>query len=186
MKEFGYILNGPTPPSLGYLRNYPKEEKSWYDMDFTLWNTPLARIQIICSCRSGAQLCSCCAHGSSTIWLIYYAIFGDIDKALESSKRDQEISNGTNIVDLTEYAAYLKIRGKRHNICVKCKKETDETTMLCDGCHCRFHPKCAGTTLVEIQRDKYHYNIWHCRQCNTDEVWCARKQPKPKAKKSAT
>ena len=102
--------NANIPESLSYLKNYPTE-KSWYDLDFTLFDSKLSRLQLRCSCRSGAQLPSCCAHGNSSVWLIYFVLFSDIKEILKQTKRDKKIME--NIVDLTSYSAFRRGRKEK-------------------------------------------------------------------------
>ena len=111
------------PESLSYLEDYPTE-KSWYDLDFTLFDSKLSRLQLRCTCRSGAQLPGCCAHGNSSVWLIYFVLFSDINKILKQTKRDKQIMN--NIVDLTPYSIYQSgLKKKLEHWCF-CGQQKDE------------------------------------------------------------
>ena len=111
------------PESLSYLRNYPTE-KSWYDLDFTLFDSQLSRLQLRCSCRSGAQLPGCCAHGITSIWLIYFVLFSDIQEILKQTKRDKQIMD--NFIDLTPYSVYQKGRKQKSEHWCYCQQEKDE------------------------------------------------------------
>ena len=182
IKKFGYIPNGPAPNSIKYMKNYRKKAKSWYDIEFDKWHTPIARIQIICSCRSGEQLPSCCAHGSSALWLIYYSIWGELKKELEPTKKDEKIRNEGGIVNLNPYHEFSKERKKQnekyHQICIKCKQNKgDEMTQFCYGCKAYYHPTCIGTTTEDIQKDRYVYRMWHCPFCSSNSVWTVRNVP---------
>ena len=179
IKQNGYITAGPCPQSLKYLENYPTHEKSWYDLDFDgCWGGKLARIQIICSCRSGEQLPSCCAHGSSALWMIYYAIDNGIEEALKPSKRDLGILNHSHVVNLEGYSRYKK-SNKKDKECV-CHQETEEITYRCDGCRAWFHPSCLKIDKKDIERDRYWFNIWHCDGCSDDKAFVMRNTPQGK------
>ena len=162
------------PSGLPYMANYP-EEKQWFDLDFTLWGTPLSRIGIICSCRAGAQLPSCCAHGSSVLWLIYYALFGDLAQVLQISKRDKLVA--INVTSLKSYKIYLDqlIKKGTPRICVCCPQKDIKEKVMCDNCKVYYHPECLGTTWEEIvHQDKWTFHMWHCKYCLGDEVFIAR------------
>jgi len=152
--------------SLSYLENYPKE-KSWYDLDFTLWNNKLSRLGVICSGRSGAQLPSCCAHGSSCIWLIFYSLFGNINTALATSNRDKKIKK--NVCSLLQYREYIK--KTETSIC---NDDKQDVAVQSDACDVWYHPKCINTTQEDIEKDKHTWNIWHCPMCCSAKAFIVR------------
>lgn len=167
---------GTKIESLKYLEKYPKpnHQKSWYDLDFTLFDSKLARLQLRCSCRSGAQLPGCCAHGGSCIWFIYYVLFKNIQQLLKNSPRDEQILQ--KITDLSPYAVYAKGRKKKgtHWCICKSSDKDDEGWVECDNCMIWYHPSCSDTTMEDIKRDRYIYDIWHCKYCTNNDVWVVR------------
>ncbi len=116
-------------------------EQFWYDVDFDLWQTPLARLGITCSCRSGAQLPSCCAHSSAILWLIWFAIYEDIDNVYSLNTRDRKILNSkySRIHNFAAYKQWIKDDNAKFGGISRfchCKNEieTDEVVIFCDGC----------------------------------------------------
>jgi len=168
------------PDSLQYLANYPKnfaEPKSWYDLNFDIWQTPLSRIQITCSCRSGQQIPSCCAHSSTVLWLLFYSMNGNshsYSKLMEQKEKDVKIKK--SLVDLVAFSNYKKLRQKlltKENknletwgdICI-CHKSYDENVIECTGCGKWYHPKCLGQEYEQImQTNSYVAAYWHCIYC---------------------
>ena len=61
-----FKTDAKMPECLSHLINYLKE-KSWYDLDFTLFDGKSSRLQLSCTCRSEAQLPECCADGNSSV-----------------------------------------------------------------------------------------------------------------------
>ena len=163
--------SGPTPESQKYLLKYPKE-KSWYDLNFNLFKTSLAKIQISCTCCSGAQLPGSCAHGSSSIFLFNYGFEGRINDIVKQTLRDKKIQE--NIYDLTPYKDWCKQTDFNSTLCVCHKVTVDKTMVLCDGCRKWWHPLCLNTTMEEVRRDKDTFNIWHCSYCKSYDVWIVR------------
>ena len=165
---------------MNYLEKYPKI-KSWYDLNFELFNCQLARLQIRCSCRSGAQLPSCCAHSSACLWLIFYVLkTGNINELLKENKRDEKILDTIN--DLTPYSEYLKKKKSQSlHYCWVCKnveepEDDDEWIhwVECNNCVLWCHPECLCTTMDEIEQDRFTYEIWHCRFCSSQDVFVSR------------
>ena len=172
--------NAKIPPSLEYLRKYPSL-KSWYDLDFTLFNSKLARSQVRCSCRSGAQLPGCCAHISACLWLIFYVLkMGNIQELLQENPRDERILN--TITDLTPYSDYRKsTRVENNHYCWVCKaaeSPQSQNSMVqwveCDQCVRWYHPECLGTTIDDVNNDRYTCAIWHCKYCCMQDAFVAR------------
>ena len=163
--------NAIIPKSLSYLEKYPRK-KSWYDLDFTLFDSKLARLQLRCNCRSGAQLPGCCSHGNSSVWLIYFVLFSDYKEILKQTKRDKEIMK--NFINLTPYSIYQKSKKARAKHWCYCQQEKNEGWVQCDKCTKWYHPSCTGTTMEDIEKDKYTFNIWHCKFCQSNDVWVVR------------
>ena len=159
------------PKSLSYLKKYPKK-KSWYDLNFTLFDSKLARVQIRCNCKSGVQIPGCCAHASSGLWLFYYILRDDINKLLKTSKRDAKILE--NIVDLEPWNKHKKTMKKDDAYWCYCKTEKDEGWVECDCCNRWYHPSCVGTTMDDINIDKATYNLWHCSFCDGNSAFVVR------------
>ena len=162
-----YITPQNVPMSLNYLKNYPKE-KSWYDLNFDLFDSKLARLQTSCTCRSGAQLPGACAHISTCLWLIYHVLYGNLDEALKQTKRDQKIVK--NIIDITGYKKYKK---NNQNHCI-CNEKKNEKLFFCDGCKKKYHPSCIDTSENDIKENKKTFTMWHCKHCQSQWVWVVR------------
>ena len=160
-----YIPKNGIPKSLEYLNEYPLE-KSWYDINFDLFDSKFARLQAACTCRSGAQIPGCCAHISTCLWLIYYVSNGNLYEALKEKKRDEMILK--NINNLTGYKQY-KLKNK-HNFCV-CKQDKDDDIYMCDKCKRWYHASCLGAKPKEIQS---MFKIWYCKFCKGNSVWMVR------------
>ena len=153
------------------MEKYPKQ-KSWYDLDFTLFDSKLSRLQLRCSCRARAQLPGCCAHGSCCIWLIFYVLFGDVQSVLKESKRDKQIMD--NIVDLTPYSLLNQRKKKKNVHWCYCKQTKNEGYVQCDKCTKWYHPSCIDTTMEDIESDRHTFDIFHCKFCCSNDVWVVR------------
>ena len=162
----------PTiPQSLQYLKKYPVK-KSWWDLDFTLFDSKLARLQAGCICRSGAQLPGCCAHAGSILWLIFFILFGNVAQILKPSERDKRILK--SIVDLTPYNRYRKSIKKDNSFWCVCRQDKGEEFVQCDCCMIWYHPSCVSTTMEDIESDRYVFDTWHCKFCDGDSVFVVR------------
>ncbi|MCP4984802.1 MAG: hypothetical protein GY928_01690 [Colwellia sp.] len=148
-------------------------ERFWYDIDFDLWFSPLARLGVTCSCRSGAQLPSCCAHSSAVLWLIWFACYNNIDNAFKLSKRDQKILNTTEsgIYNFHTFKAWIRkdilMYGGIARFC-HCKnvEPKNEIEKFCEGCQYYYHPSCCG-----VQNGKY---LFRCKSCQIWQVYTFR------------
>ena len=155
---------------LGYLIDYPCE-KYWFDIQFEHFNSKLARLQYRCDCRAGAQLLHSCAHVSACLWLIFYAIFGNLLDAIKQSKRDKNISN--NVIDLTLYKKFAGDKEYTNCICDG-EKDEDITQWQCENCDVWYHAECLNTTDEAIQQNKYTSSIWHCPFCSSNRTYTVR------------
>ena len=169
---------------LKYLYQYTqiKKDKYWHDVNWDIWQTPLSRIQVFCSCRSGEQIPSCCAHATAVLWLLYYSIYGNINEELFVRKgNDLKISQ--QLPDLVCYANYrLEIKnykikhGFKHlrGVCV-CKKVTNEQIIECSGCCRGYHPSCLKLKWEDIHQSNIPriQEYWHCPHCNPGQVLMA-------------
>ena len=155
---------------LEYMKEYPVKEKLWFDINFQLFHSKLARLQHRCECFAGAQLPGPCAHTCTAIMLVYYAIFGGIEDFLKLSSRERKIKR--NINDLTNWSIFKK---KLEWYCVVCKHyKQGEDFINCEGCGGWYHPECLGLTMDEIKADEALCEIWHCPHCLGLSVWVAR------------
>ena len=162
------------PESAMYMRDHHEnsQPKLWHDISFDLWQTPLSRIQIGCSCRSGEQLPSFCAHCGTVLWLLYYAISPTetLDSIFEICKRDKEIQQ--YLINLVPHANYehrrkqLFANVKGHgNIC-KCKDATKtQPTIYCNVCNVNYHPQCIGQTWTDLLQMFMTHSNYRCPSC---------------------
>ena len=165
--------NAIVPESLSYLKKYPRKQKSWYDLDFRLFDSKLARLQHRCSCRSGVQLPGVCAHCGCILRLIFCVLFQDIKELLRKNKRDRLIYE--NIVDLTPFSKEQKrLRKEYDHWCPLCGHPTKDTCVQCDICNRWYHPSCIKTSLKDIEQDKFASTVFHCPMCNTNDAWVVR------------
>ena len=160
-----YIGKKTIPESLEYLKKYPLE-KSWYDIDFQLFNSKFARLQASCSCKSGAQIPGCCAHIGACLLLVQSVAQDNLDAKLKETKRDQMILNTIN--DLSGY----KIYKKNNKIeCFACQQKKKDDTFLCDKCKTWYHASCIGATANEIDDT---LPFWFCPNCDARSVFICR------------
>ena len=163
-----------VPPSLQHLTKYPIQ-KSWFDLDFGLFESELARLQQRCSCRSGVQLPGVCSHAGCILRLIYYILFLEVHDLLKKNKRDQLICD--KICDLTPFSKEQKrFREENDHLCPVCRTpiKEDQESVQCDGCNRWYHPSCIKTTLEDINKDLFITTVFHCRMCSTSDVWMVR------------
>ena len=160
-----------------YLKTF-KIEQYWYDVDFDLWQSPLARLGITCSCRSGAQLPSCCAHSSTILWLIWFACYNSIENAYLLSDRDKKILDTTHsrVHNFAIFKEWIKVDHAQFGGIARfchCKNEQpkSELEVFCDGCQYYYHPSCCGTTNAIIDRN---FKQFHCKSCSTWKVYTFR------------
>ena len=87
--------------------------KSWFDMDFTLYNSQLARTQHSCSCFSGDQLPGACAHVATFLILLWTMCCDQdfIKKKLKRSARNTKIAR--NVGNVSGYSNKKKKAKKR-------------------------------------------------------------------------
>ena len=166
------------PKSLSYLGNYPKyiQTKYWHDINFDLWNTTLSRVQVTCSCKSGEQLPSCCAHCSSIMWLLHYSVSleGTLEEALSEKSKDTAIKY--HLVDLLPHHNYEKKRQEiwkkldtKYNygdkLCI-CNQVTKENVIRCHACGNHYHPSCLHQTWNELHEHCRVLPYWRCTTCD--------------------
>ncbi len=173
-----------------YILNNIECSKSFYDLDFNLFKSSLSRIQVICSCRSGAQFASVCAHCSALLWMVYFPVFDKegikaFDTILELRKDDQ--SRFKNIPNLRPWKLWAKEISKdgfdRHYHCPCGDYKANETELICcDSCDNWYHPSCATGRAVGIndnvcQTTQIHPKLrkyWHCIGCTGYEAFVVR------------
>ena len=146
--------------------------KSWYDLNFKLFNSKLARLQQRCCCKSGAQLPGCCAHLGSMLWLIFWSIFSGITKALTLSERDKLIRK--RLIDLTAFCQkQRKAKDDSIHWCPRCHTLQPATVkwVNCIECFKWYHRKCAKIKIDEYQEKRKN---WLCEICTTWKGWTAR------------
>ena len=157
-------------PELQYLDRYPVKEKSWFDLNFQLFESDLARLQHRCECFAGAQLPGPCAHICCSLWLVYYSLFDEIADFLKPTKREEQIR--LNVNDLTYWTEYRK-KSTWH--CPLCRSNTNDSDLIeCDCCKAWYHPQCINTSMKEITKDGKVLAIWHCPFCDSNQVWMVR------------
>lgn len=172
------------PRELRYLYNFAAihNEKYWYDCNFQLWDTPLSRLQVICSCRSGEQMPTCCSHSSAIIWLLYYSINGDINMEI-FKRKDRETRIMNNLADLVAYHNYnLKKQkykekngmDKNKELCI-CNTNKNEHLIQCKGCLIWYHPSCLNQHWDDINNSDMPrvQDYWHCPYCDHNLVYMA-------------
>ena len=138
---------------MSYLHNY-LQRKSWYDLDFRLFDSKLARLQLRCTCRSGAQSPSCCAHGNSPIWVTFFVLFSNVQENLKQTTRDKKIKESM-IVDLTPWSVYQSGRKENSEHWCFCNQDKpDEPWDQCDKCFKWYHPNCCATALANIEKNQ--------------------------------
>ena len=147
-------------------------EQYWYDIDFDLWQSPLARLGITCSCRSGAQLPSCCAHGSTILWLIWFSCYNSIDNAYKLSRRDERIldSASSHVYNFAWFKKWIKADNEQFGGIARfchCKNEfpKNELEVFCEGCQYYYHPSCCGTTSAIVDQGLRQFR---CKSCT---IW---------------
>ena len=162
------------PDSLKYMKKYPINQKSWYDLNFRLFNSKLSRLQQRFSCRSGVQLPGCCCHVGCILWLIYYILFSNVDVILKKSKRDLKIWD--NICDLTNFSKMQKnLRNKKKHWCAVCRDvKDDENFIYCDKCGRWYHFSCVDTKEEDVHSDLFTDVTFHCKFCSVWDVWVVR------------
>ena len=168
------------PPGLQYLDDFPKQfakPKSWYALDFEIWETPLSRVQISCSCRSGQQIPSCCAHSSTILWILFYSMFGDLQKdVLAPAPKDVKIA--MSLPNFMPWNNYLKAKAaalEKENpelatwtkdICICNKAFANDDVIECSSCGKWYHPKCIGQEYEKIKEHQRVMDYWHCFFCD--------------------
>ena len=129
--------------------------KQWKDIDFSLWETDLARLQYFCTCNAGAQMVNPCAHVSATVYLLIWTLTGVLEERLQPSARDMRIrSNVTNLGPLIDFWKKQETLNKKSNVTLycRCNQPFHDYMVQCPGCEEHYHPKCIGTTRAAIER----------------------------------
>ena len=163
------------PGTAKHVEKYPPNQKSWYDLDFRLFDSALARLQQRCNCRSGVQLPGVCKHVGSMLWLTWYSIFSDPDEILQMSKRDKAIF--ASISDLTAFSQEQKKQRKKAKYwCIVCKTADKEGDgyVHCDKCNKWYHYSCLKTTESDVKKDPYTTSVYFCNLCSAWDVWVVR------------
>ena len=171
------------PASLDYLSGYPKyvQTKMWHDINFELWNTTLSRVQVTCSCKSGEQLPSCCAHCSSIMWLLHYSVSlkESLEDALSEKSKDAAIKY--HLIDLLPHHNYEKTRqefwkklDKKYNfgdkICL-CNNVKTENIIRCNACGNYYHPSCLHQSWSDLHDNSRLLSYWRCPTCDAEAVY---------------
>ena len=158
--------------SLHYmLDEYPTKSKSWWDLNFTLFETQLARLQHACQCRTGQQLPGCCAHTSSFLWLLFHALKDStvLNKITSVSKRDSNIIK--NVQSMVPFKKYQKQHPHHFAKGCWCQKNKNEPTIHCQTCNMFVHPSCAQTQLKHINKHSWTKEAFWCKSCNGYLHW---------------
>ena len=162
--------------NIAYLEEYP-QPKSWFDLDFELFNSDLSRLQQRCSCRSGVQLPGCCAHCGCIIRLIWHILhLGKVDQLLKKNKRDIKIEE--KIINLFHFSEELKANAEKYKyICLCCSsavnKKKKNSYKRCGICYRRYHLTCTQSMNIHRQ-SKFIQTVWHCPLCTSQDSWCVR------------
>ena len=147
--------NSNQPPPPAYLQNYPSQ-KSWFDLDFELFNSQLDRLQQRCSCRSGVQLPGVCAHGGCIIRLVYQVLMlGKVDQLLKINSRDKLIHK--NIINLFPFSEELKANKEKYKwLCLQysspINRKNIDIYIRCKHCFRYHHLDCVN------QKSTQHYS----------------------------
>ena len=161
---------------------FPKP-KSWFDLNFELFDSELSRLQHRCSCRAGVQLPGVCAHTGAIIRLIFHLIKegGDGSELQKLNSRDSRIldqnSSITNLYPFSQDMKKEKIEAKYW--CCYCSSGivTELTKyMRCSNCYRIFHLDCCQSAEKEmygyVRENKEMYKkIYHCPICSPQDVY---------------
>lgn len=163
------------PVALRYMADYP-EAKLWWDLDFSLMDSKLARIQTKCRCASGQPVPGLCAHTGTWLRLLFYSVkrIKDIDKIICESPRDRRIFE--TVHDMKPYKEFLKCNEElfwKAKGCF-CRQAKDEATFLCQGCDVYYHPSCIGSTEDEIRDNTWTERAFFCNNCHINKVFMAK------------
>lgn len=165
------------PQPLQYMHDYP-EPKLWWDLDFTIVNSKLARLQSKCRCYAGQPVPGCCAHTGSWLRLLFFSVkqSDEVAKFLTESKRDKFILD--TVADMKPYKEYLDLNEEyiwKAKGCF-CQTPKDEPTFLCNGCDVYYHPSCLGTTADEIRDNTWLDRAFFCHHCHLNKIWMVKHQ----------
>jgi len=171
------------PQSLHYITEHYRclQPKEWHDINFSLWKSEISRIQIGCSCKSGEQLPSFCAHCGTVLWLLYYALNPNenLDQLLKPHRKDKLIRR--KIINLLPHDNYGKtisqlyqnVNGTSGKICICDNAELLEPTIRCTGCQNLFHPSCCNLKWPDLlEKGTQLESIWQCPQCMEKLSFC--------------
>ena len=150
-----------------------RKAKSWYDLDFKLFNSQLSRLQQRCCCKSGAQLPGCCAHVGAILWLIFWCIFSGIEAALKLSKRDLQIRK--SLINLRPFCdQQRKAKAKSDRWCPKCHTLNESEIFInCTSCARSYHIKCVNMNYEQYQNEN-KISRWHCEACTSWDAFVVR------------
>ena len=140
----------------------PVPAKDWYDIDFSLYKSKLARLQWYGDCKSGAGLINPCAHISAMIIFIWASFEDKINEYLQVSKRDQGIKQQVvNLQKAKEW--YAQNVAETYCLCESIWDPNDKSYMImCESCSEWYHPECVNWTQKECEENK---EGWMCPMC---------------------
>ena len=165
------------------------QTSSWYDIDWSAWETDLVRLQYHCSCNAGAQLVNPCAHVCAMIYYIWHIINGTLDIVRAARPRDMKINQ--NITDITNAVTKFQSYDKRDKRNAKKKKKKnkiicicrqyipDQEAYKCIGCDHYYHASCVQFTEQEAKA-RARINQFTCGYCTPFNIYCRTYAPIPK------
>ena len=165
LERYGYILDIPS-------------SRSWFDMDFSVFNNPLSRLLHACKCQSGSQIPGMCKHRGAMV-IFMWAILNELAELEDYSQRkkydESLLKKVCDAEDYREFEVKMGDKRLRLDICYVCNKERhDWYKLLCDACRCWFHPQCLGQDMDTIVRLKEVHNNWFCSYCTGQRCWWRR------------
>lgn len=156
----------------------PLKEKKWENLNFSLWQTDLARLQYYCVCNAGAQMVNPCAHVSASIYLVIWTMTNCLQQRIRMSARDERIRESvTNLRPLLDRWKSQETLNKRHGVQLycRCNQPFHGFMVQCPGCEEHFHPECIGTTEGAIMETGIHN--FKCPTCDPFSILFKVKEP---------
>ncbi len=99
-------------------------KKSWKNIDWSLWDSELIRVQYFGTCNAGQQMVNPCAHVAAFFKLIWWSLTKQLQEQLKVRKKDAVLLNKgtgpTNLHHCVEYLKSVKKHYKENNIRLYC------------------------------------------------------------------
>ena len=148
----------------------PPPEKKWEDIDFEAIfpHNPLGRLQWFCSCPSGNNLVSPCAHVAAILLLIVLCVNNQEEEFFKQDERVKKIRD--NVFDAKPHMEQIKADfPPKFCRCQAAFREGD-FVMECSACGLYIHPECQGelSSKYDGLSDK-DVKGWVCKKCQNDK-----------------